>query len=123
MTTDAAFAALANGSRRRILDTIADHGPQSHGALVRTLDITKGGVTQHLGILREAGLVAQQRGPAGVRYVIDRAGLTTAERWMRDLDRFWDDRLDRLVVLAEQGARPARSDTPGTGDPAGQARP
>jgi DNA-binding transcriptional ArsR family regulator len=58
---DALFKALADPSRRTLLDILHSHDGQTLGELCNHLDMTRQGVTQHLGVLEEANLVATMR--------------------------------------------------------------
>ncbi|MBA8796139.1 DNA-binding transcriptional ArsR family regulator [Friedmanniella endophytica] len=96
----AALTALADPTRRSILEIVAA-GSRSVGALAAELPISRPAVSQHLRVLREAGLVrAEAQGTRHV-YALDPTGLTA----LRDyLDRFWSDSLAAFAREAE--ARP-----------------
>jgi DNA-binding transcriptional ArsR family regulator len=89
MTYDAALAALADSTRRRVFEKLKS-GPQAVGALARGLPVSRPAVSQHLKVLKAAGLVADR--PDGTRrvYYIDPQGLGTLRKW---LDQFWDTAL------------------------------
>jgi DNA-binding transcriptional ArsR family regulator len=89
MAYDRALAALADPTRRRIFERLGS-GPQSVGAIARRMPISRPAVSQHLKVLKEAGLVADR--PQGARrvYYIDPRGLGPLRQW---LDRFWDQAL------------------------------
>ena len=95
--TEAAFHALADPNRRAILRLVRDH-PRSVNEIAERFDITQQAVSQHLKVLRDAGLVAVR--PQGQRrlYVVRPEGLTG----LRDfLDEFWPDSLQRLKEAVE----------------------
>ena len=97
--TEAAFHALADPNRRAILRLVRDH-PRSVNEIAEQFDITQQAVSQHLKVLRDAGLVAVR--PQGQRrlYVVRPEGLTE----LRDfLDEFWPDSLQRLKEAVESG--------------------
>ena len=97
--TEAAFHALADPNRRAILRLVRDH-PRSVNEIAERFDITQQAVSQHLKVLRDAGLVAVR--PQGQRrlYVVRPEGLTE----LRDfLDEFWPDSLQRLKEAVESG--------------------
>lgn len=94
---DIALKALADENRRRILQLIA-HGEMSVGELVRDLAITQPAVSQHLAVLREAGLV-RERKDANRRFYRMRPDGMAAVRLF--FDHFWDERLDGLREAAE----------------------
>lgn len=87
--TDAAWVALADGTRRAIVERLA-HGPSAVGELARDLPISRPAVSQHLKVLKSAGLVRDRA--AGTRrvYQLDPAGLQALRT---DLDRFWTQAL------------------------------
>lgn len=86
---DAAFTALADPTRRDLVERLARR-PASVGDLARGLPISRPAVSQHLKVLKDAGLVRDTA--AGTRriYAIDPAGLGAVRQW---LDRMWDDAL------------------------------
>jgi DNA-binding transcriptional ArsR family regulator len=101
-STDA-WAALADGTRRTIFKRLAD-GPLAVGELARGLPVSRPAVSQHLGVLKRAGLVSDRA--AGTRrvYHVNRSGI---EALRSELDLFWDKALDAFKVLAdEEGQQP-----------------
>jgi DNA-binding transcriptional ArsR family regulator len=103
-----AFSALADPTRREVFERLA-RGPLAVGELARGLPVSRPAVSQHLKVLKDAGLVTDQ--PDGTRrvYQIDPRGLGQIRAW---LDRFWDGALD---AFAAEVAREA--DTPSTPPP------
>jgi DNA-binding transcriptional ArsR family regulator len=96
--TAACFAALGDPTRRLIFERLARH-PTSVGRLASGLTVTRPAVSQHLKVLKEAGLVTDKE--AGTRrvYQVDARGVQA----MRDyLDRFWDKALAAFKAVAEQ---------------------
>jgi DNA-binding transcriptional ArsR family regulator len=92
------FDALGEPTRRAILERLAE-GPRSVGALALDLPVSRPAVSQHLRVLKDAGLVADQAEGTRRIYRVDPAGL----RAMRDeLDRFWDQALAAFKTAAEQ---------------------
>src|SRR5262252_2032658 len=84
MAYGTALAALADPTRRRVFERLKS-GPKAVGAIARGLP-----VSQHLKVLKEAGLVGHR--PEGTRrvYYIDPDGLGALRKW---LDQFWDEAL------------------------------
>lgn len=72
------------------------------GVLVERLELSYGGVSQHLGLLRDAGLVTVRRDGKRRLYRADHEQLGPLVAF---LESFWGDRLDRLAVLAEEAER------------------
>jgi DNA-binding transcriptional ArsR family regulator len=93
--TTTAFEVLAEPSRRDILDLLRD-GERSVGELVDSLPLSQPGVSKHLRVLREAGLVDVR--PVGQRRVYELRAHPLAEidAWLRPYRRFWSRRLDAL---------------------------
>ena len=85
-----AISALADPTRRTVFERLID-GPQSVGALARGLPVSRPAVSQHLRVLKSAGLVADRAEGARRVYRIDPAGLGAIRAW---LDRFWTQALD-----------------------------
>lgn len=87
-----AFEALADPTRRRIVELVAD-GERSAGELAAAFEISRPGVSKHLRVLREHGVV-RARGEGTRRlYSLDERGLAELDEWVR---RFWTNRLDAL---------------------------
>lgn len=78
--------ALADPTRREIFERLAAR-PQSVGALALDLPISRPAVSQHLRVLKKAGLVSDRAAGAKRVYQIDPAGLSVMRQW---LDRFWE---------------------------------
>ena|SRR5215831_8530063 len=103
MSYDTALTALADPTRRQVFERLR-HGPQPVGAIARGMPVSRPAVSQHLKVLREAGLVADR--PQGTRrvYYIDPHGLGALRRW---LDQFWDEALAAFQMEVESGAQHA----------------
>src|SRR5262249_44739723 len=92
-----ALAALADPTRRRVFGRLKP-GPRAVGARARGMPVSRPGVSQHLKVLKEAGLVAARpEGPRRV-YYIDPDGLGALRRW---LDQFWDEALAAFAAEVE----------------------
>jgi DNA-binding transcriptional ArsR family regulator len=91
------FAALADPTRRRIFERLRS-GPQAVGAIARRMPVSRPAVSQHLKVLKEAGLVADR--PEGTRrvYYIDPNGLGALRAWV---DQFWDKALAEFKAEVE----------------------
>lgn len=90
-----AFHAIADPRRRQILDLLRD-GERPVGELVPHLGVSMGAVSQHLRVLREAGLVVQRKDGRHRRYRVDPAPLREVVDWTEPYTRFWKGRLRRL---------------------------
>ncbi len=100
MTYEMAFSALADPTRRQVFDRLRS-GPQPVSVLAAGLPVSRPAVSQHLKILKEAGLVTDQPDVARRLYRIDRDGLASLRAW---LDSFWDTALDafQAEVIRQQ---------------------
>jgi DNA-binding transcriptional ArsR family regulator len=96
-----AFAVLADPSRRLILDLLRER-PRPVGELVDRLRISQPGVSKHLRVLREAGLVKVR--PDGRRrlYGLQPAPLAEVDAWLAPYRRHWSERLDALERHLEE---------------------
>lgn len=93
----AVFTALADPTRRQILDRLARTGPATVSELAAELPITRQAVAKHLAQLVEAGLlVAEEPEGRRVRYRARPEPLRAALAWLSAMANRWDDRLDAL---------------------------
>jgi DNA-binding transcriptional ArsR family regulator len=89
------FDVLAEPTRRRILDLLIDT-EQPVGDLVATLDISQPGVSKHLRVLREAGLVEARTDAQRRIYRVRPEPLAEIDAWLQPYRRLWAGRLDAL---------------------------
>ncbi|WP_372786871.1 ArsR/SmtB family transcription factor [Phenylobacterium sp.] len=89
------FEAVAEPNRRRILDVLRS-GERPAGDLVEATGLSQPGVSKHLKLLREAGLVSVR--PDGQRrlYRLEPDELAELDAWLKPFRAFWADRLDAL---------------------------
>ena len=92
------FAALADPTRRAVFERVAER-PQSVGALAAQLPVSRPAVSQHLKVLKDAGLVADEARGTSRIYRIDPRGLGPMRRW---LDEQWERSLENFKKLAEK---------------------
>ena len=97
-----AFAALADPTRQRIVELLAEREYLA-GELARRFDMTPPAVSQHLRTLREAGLVTVRRDAQRRIYALDPAGLAEVDAWLSRFRRFWTIRLDALERRLTEG--------------------
>ncbi|MEA1647662.1 metalloregulator ArsR/SmtB family transcription factor [Nitrospirillum sp. BR 11164] len=98
MSYEQALTALADPTRRAVFERLRA-GPQPVGELARHLPISRPAVSQHLKVLKDAGLVTDRAEGTRRIYHIDPHGLGALRRW---LDQFWETALDAFVVEAER---------------------
>ncbi|HEY8581774.1 MAG TPA: helix-turn-helix transcriptional regulator [Capillimicrobium sp.] len=101
---DSVFAALADPTRRRVLDEVGRRGAATATELAAELPVTRQAVSKHLGVLSGAGLVDAQRAGRETRYRVTPAPLGDAIGWMAQVGAEWDERLARLQRLAARKA-------------------
>jgi DNA-binding transcriptional ArsR family regulator len=100
MSMDAIFRALADKSRRRLLDRLRARNGQTLNEMCTGLDMTRQAVTKHLAILEEANLVVtEKRGREKLHYLNAVPIHTIAERWIGKFER---PRLDALTELKKK---------------------
>jgi len=97
---EATLQALAEPRRRAILGLLGDV-EMSAGEIASHFDVTRPAISQHLTVLREAGLVIERREGTRRLYSSRPQGVAELRAW---LDRFWRDGLERLRIEAEREA-------------------
>jgi DNA-binding transcriptional ArsR family regulator len=92
-----ALAALGDPTRRKVFEQLR-RGPQPVGAIAGGMPVSRPAISQHLKVLKEAGLVADR--PDGTRrlYYIDQTGIGAVRAW---LDQFWDQTLEAFQAEVE----------------------
>lgn len=95
---EAAAKAIAEPRRRQILTLVRD-GELSSGDIAAHFDVTRAAISQHFGVLKEAGLMTERRNGTRRLYRARPEGLTELKQF---LDGFWDERLNALRREAEQ---------------------
>jgi DNA-binding transcriptional ArsR family regulator len=105
MTYGNALAVLADPTRRQVFERLRN-GPRAVSVLAAGLPVSRPAVSQHLKVLKDAGLVDEHS--EGVRriYSLRREGLLELRAW---LDSFWDDALEAFKLEAERSAKPRKS--------------
>jgi DNA-binding transcriptional ArsR family regulator len=97
------FAALADPTRRRVVETLLSDGSTSAPALTSALPITRQAVAKHLATLDSAGLIERMPGSGReVRYQLREGALGPAATWLSETESAWDRRLARLKQAVEQ---------------------
>lgn len=99
------FGALANPSRRTILDSLRE-GPLTAGDLTGRLDLSRSAASEHLAVLREAGLIREERQGRNRIYHLKAEGLRDASNWLKHYEQSWNQRLDALAELLDEENTP-----------------
>jgi DNA-binding transcriptional ArsR family regulator len=90
------FAALADPTRRTVLDRLASNGPLSATQLAEGLPVSRQAVVKHLAALADAGLVTSEKAGREVRFQVSADGLGDAVNWLVTVGNRWDSRLGAL---------------------------
>ena len=98
MAYQAAFVALADPTRRRVFEELR-RGPCSVGKIAARMPVSRPAVSQHLGVLKKAGLVVDRAEGTRRVYCIDPNGLAAIRTW---LDQFWDEALAAFQAELEK---------------------
>jgi DNA-binding transcriptional ArsR family regulator len=105
---EAVLRALADESRRTVLEALAD-GPVTAGELAALLPIARPGVSRHLRVLREAGLVEVRQDAQRRVYSLRTEPLAELDDWLGRYRVRWEQRLDALHTEVARGKRERRS--------------
>lgn len=100
---DTIFAALANPTRRELLRLLRDEGKQSVQHLADHFAMQRPSISEHLKVLREVGLVSEQKQGRHRYYHLQGAPLQAIHHWLAPYEQFWQDRMTNLeTLLAEE---------------------
>jgi DNA-binding transcriptional ArsR family regulator len=103
---DEVLAAMADPTRRWLLEDLAARGEATATTLADDLPISRQAVVKHLAVLSRAGLVSGRRQGREMRYVVHPEGVAETARWMAGLAADWDGRLTEIKRIAESLAGP-----------------
>jgi DNA-binding transcriptional ArsR family regulator len=107
---DHVLGALADPTRRRLLDLLAAKGEATATTLAERLPVTRQAVVKHLAVLDAAGLVAANKVGREVRYAVRPDALNATARWMAALAADWDRRLATIKRIAEAAEAAAHNE-------------
>lgn len=97
------FDAIADPTRRQILDHLRQRGPQRAGDLAERFPrISRPAVSKHLRVLRGSRLVQHERRGRELWYQLSPLPLTQVQNWIKEYEAFWLDRLQDLKRAAEK---------------------
>ncbi|MGN7453996.1 ArsR/SmtB family transcription factor [Paenibacillus pasadenensis] len=113
------YQAIADPSRRRMLQLLQDAGELPLKEVTPHFDMTRAAVSKHLRILADAGLVHERRTGRETRYRMDADPLRELKRWLAYFDRYWENKLQALRLHVE-GPEPAEAGGPAEDQPAGE---
>ena len=95
------FTALADPTRRRIIESLAA-SETSFGELADKFEMSRPAVSQHLKVLRDAGIVTSRADAQRRIYRLNDQSLDEVEAWLGTVREFWSQRLDRLEQLLDE---------------------
>ena len=95
------FVALADPTRRNILELLAKRGELSATAIYEQFPVSPQAVSQHLKVLREANLVEMEKHAQKHLYRINPQTLSQFEEWVNNMQRMWSERFDALDTVIE----------------------
>jgi DNA-binding transcriptional ArsR family regulator len=97
---DEIFRALADPTRRAVFERLFS-GEATVGELTSSFSVSQPAISQHLRVLRGAGLVRERRSGRNVFYRVDPKGLRPLVDWLAHYQAFWNERLEQLNALTE----------------------
>ena len=100
-TQDRVFAALASPVRREVLRLLRDEGPQPVTRLAGHFAMARPSLSEHLRVLREAGLASETRSGRQRLYRLEAAPLGAVRDWLGPYERYWQDRLGDLAAVLD----------------------
>lgn len=98
---DQVFAALASPVRREVLRLLRDGGPQPVTELAAHFAMARPSFSEHLRVLREAGLASETRAGRQRVYRLEAGALYEVQEWLVPFERFWRERLSGLRDLLD----------------------
>jgi DNA-binding transcriptional ArsR family regulator len=98
---DRIFAALASPVRREVLRLLREQGPQPVAQLAAHFAMARPSFSEHLRVLRDAGLASETRVGRQRLYRLEAAPLAALQDWLTPFERFWRDRLSDLGALLD----------------------
>jgi len=102
MNVETVLGALADPTRRQVLEALAGRPAASASALARDLPITRQMVVKHLAVLHDCGLVSSTKSGREVLFQVRTEPLAETADWLASLAVQWDSRLAALKARAEQ---------------------
>ena len=97
VAVDQVFIALADTTRRHVLEMLAAQGAASASAIALKLPISRQAITKHLKILEHAGLVSRRRLGKEIQFQVEAHQLAATGRWMQRIAARWDPSLGTMT--------------------------
>jgi DNA-binding transcriptional ArsR family regulator len=107
---DRVFHALSDASRRKIVELLREAGELKVGDIASSFDMTLNGVSKHLKVLEQAGLIERRIAGREHWLRVDWSALQLGYEWLHFYQQFWGKRLDALVdyVTTQQTKKPKK---------------
>ena len=99
------FSALADPTRRNILELLVNTGQMSASDIYKKFTVSPPAISQHLKILRESKLVDMEKRAQKRLYAINPATMQELEGWIKKMTKNWDERFDRLEDILKGGEK------------------
>lgn len=99
-----AFHALAEPSRRKVVEILARRGRLSASEISGEFDVTPQAISQHLRVLREANVIQMEKRAQRRLYTFNPRSTVPIQRWTAEMADLWNRRLDRLARLLKEEA-------------------
>jgi DNA-binding transcriptional ArsR family regulator len=96
------FTAIANPARREVLRLLRDGGPHPVAELAQRFDMTRPSLSEHLRLLKDAGLVTERRDGRRRLYSLRAEPLRELAGWLAPYERFWGERLRDLATFLDE---------------------
>jgi DNA-binding transcriptional ArsR family regulator len=96
------FQAIADPTRRHILELLATRGTLSASAISDKFSMSAPAISQHLKILRESKLVDMEKKAQQRIYTINTKSIQEVEQWIHTMTKLWNDRFDRLDIVIQK---------------------
>lgn len=96
------FSAIADPTRRRMLDVLAEADELPLHEITARFEMGRTGVAKHLSVLREAGLVESRKVGRETRYRLNAAPLLEVQEWVSFYEQFWLQRVAKLKRMLEE---------------------
>lgn len=108
-STEATFRALADPTRRALLDLLRKEGPQPAGRMAHAFPVSRPAISKHLRLLRGAHLVSERRHGRQRLYQLNAEPMKAVDHWLEQYRTFWSNKLLNLksFVESETAAIPA----------------
>jgi DNA-binding transcriptional ArsR family regulator len=101
VTTDEVFAALSNPARREVLRLLLD-GPKTVGEMAEHFDMRRPSLSEHLKVLRDAGLASERKSGRHRFYSLEVDPLREISHWLSPYERFWRQKLGDLSTMLDE---------------------